>query len=108
MTGIHAMDASLSLFEEAAWTFVEERLAENVRLLEDRLESISGCGNRDASGSGQSVAGSDFSPSRASCHRRACTTDETGVICSPRAGIRLSPHFYTPNRSLRSTMDKIP
>ncbi|MCP5428819.1 MAG: aminotransferase class V-fold PLP-dependent enzyme [Chromatiaceae bacterium] len=108
MTGIHAMDASLSLFEEVGMAFIEERLAENVRLLEDGLESISDVEMvtpRDPARRCGILTFRHPGVMQSALHAQLMKLQ---VICSPRAGgIRLSPHFYTPKQVLESTLDKI-
>ena len=108
MMGIHALDASLSLFEDVGMDTVEQRLSANVELLMDGLRALS------------PVA--ILTPQAPSRHAGIVTfqidgTDPTsvheglmsaGVICSPRAGgIRLAPHFYTPHQVLERVLDKI-
>jgi selenocysteine lyase/cysteine desulfurase len=108
MLGIHGMDASLSLFEDVGMTEVANMLEQNVSMLLDGLQSIDGVDI-------VSPAEPDRRAGILTFRHRACAGGDLHaalmdkqVICSPRAGgIRLSPHFYTPNRVLERTMDII-
>ena len=108
MTGIHALEASLSLFEELGMAVVEERLANNLALLESGLSEIPGI--------------TIVTP--ADPHRRAgiltfrhadipgadlhSALMQRRVICAARAGgVRLAPHFYTPSAVLESAVQQI-
>jgi len=104
MLGIHALDASLSLFEEVGMVHVEaETLSRARRLVEliqadKRLELLSNPEEGRMSGI-------------VSFQRRDLNTTQhgglyrylmkVGVICALRGGgIRYSPHFYTPMQHL--------
>ena len=108
MLGIHALDASLSLFEDVGIGVVEQRLADNLALLESGLAGIAGSELVTPSDPAKragiltfrhaAVAGAELH--RGLMHRQ--------VICSHRAGgVRLAPHFYTANQVLEETIDKI-
>ena len=99
------MERSLSLFEELGWTFIEQRLAENIAYLESSLADIDGIEfltPRDPEMRAgiltfrhDDIAGSEL-------HR---TLMNAKVICSPRAGgVRLSPHFYTTQDALENAI----
>ncbi|EHQ51682.1 hypothetical protein ECTPHS_03257 [Ectothiorhodospira sp. PHS-1] len=105
MLGIHALDASLSLFEELGMAFIADALSRNVEYLVDLLRSakfeihspqaperrsgIVTFGRRD-----MDVALS---------HRRLM---DAGVLCAPRGGgIRFSPHFHTRTGDLERAVE---
>jgi selenocysteine lyase/cysteine desulfurase len=108
MLGIHGMDASLSLFEEVGMTFVNSRLADNIDYLSEGLLRIPGVElltpRRPERRAGiltfrSCVVTGDV------LHRSLM---DAGVICSPRAGgVRLSPHFYTPQERLDSALEQV-
>jgi len=108
MIGIHAMEASLGLFEELGMDFVQERLRENVGFLETELQKIPGV----------TVVTPENPEKRAGILTfRHAGTDAAAlygqlmknrVICAARAGgIRLAPHFYTPRPTLELAIDRI-
>ncbi len=105
MLGIHALDSSLSLFEELGMAFVEQRLASNVDRLAEGLAAIPDVTIvTPARRAGiltfrhAAIAGSDL---HAALMRAR-------VICSPRAGgVRLSAHFYTPEGVIERTIATI-
>ena len=81
-----------SLFEEVGMAFVEQRLAENIRLLEDRLKTIPDVEFVTLWDPAKRCRNPDFSPSRRRAIGTACTTDETaaglfaagrGFVCRP-------------------------
>ena len=108
MLGIHGMDASLSLFEEVGMTQVAALLEQNLSMLAEGLQSIDGIDIL-------SPADPDKRAGILTFRHPECTGDdlhraltEHQVICSPRAGgIRLSPHFYTPEWVLERTIELI-
>ena len=108
MIGIHALDASLSLFEEVGMVFVEQRLAENIRLLEDRLKAIPDVEFVTPQDPAKRCGILTFRHPGVEPSALHAQLMKLQLVCSPRAGgIRLSPHFYTPRQSLESTMDRI-
>ena len=108
MLGIHAMEASLSLFEELGMDFVEKRLADNVSFLEAGLDSIPGI---------EIITPRDPDTRAGILTFRCSGVVNSGlhgelmknrVICAARAGgIRLAPHFYTSRPTLESALDRI-
>jgi selenocysteine lyase/cysteine desulfurase len=108
MMGMHAMDASLSLFEEVGTAFVEERLAHNIAILEDGLHAIPGV-NTVTPAEPQKRAGIlTFRHVAATGAELHASLMQRRLICAPRAGgVRLSPHFYTPEATLVSALDII-
>ena len=108
MLGIHALDASLDLFEEIGMDTVSRMLADNVARLEDGLRALPGI---------EIVTPADPARRAGILTFRAATLDgaalydglmQRGVICSPRAGgVRLAPHFYTRPDVLARTIETI-
>ncbi|MCB1924655.1 MAG: aminotransferase class V-fold PLP-dependent enzyme [Gammaproteobacteria bacterium] len=96
MIGIHAMEASLSLFEEVGMDVVAQRVATNVQYLDDRLTELEGIEIVTPAGADRRAGILTFR------HRGLApgvlheALMSHRVICSPRAGgVRLAPHFYT-------------
>lgn len=108
MTGIHALDASLSLFEEVGMAFVEERLADNIEQLETGLRALADVEiltPRDPRRRAGILTFRCAGIAGPELHRALM---ERRVICSARAGgIRLAPHFYTPQSVLEATLGHI-
>lgn len=108
MMGIHAMDASLSLFEEVGAAFVEERLATRVAILEDGLRAIRGVDLVTPAEPQKRAGILTFRHAAADSADLHAGLMQQQVICAPRAGgIRLAPHFYTPEATLVSALDMI-
>lgn len=108
MLGIHGLEASLSLFEELGMAFVEQRLAENIAHLESAVLDIDGIRLVTPSDPAKRAGILTFAHANiagADLHRSLMSA---GVICSPRSdGVRLAPHFYTPDSVLDHAIDKI-
>ena len=105
MMGIHAMDATLSLFEELGVEFVEQRLAENVAFLEDAIADIPGTRQVTPAEPSKRAGILTFTHAQADGAQLHAALMASHVICSPRAGgIRLSPHFYTPQSVLEEVI----
>lgn len=108
MTGIHAMDASLGLFEEVGMPLVEDRLAANLAFLEAGLRAIGGVRIVTPSQPSQRVGILTFRHANVSGAKLHGALMQQGVICAARAGgVRLSPHFYTASSALESAVEKI-
>jgi len=104
MLGIHALDASLSLFEEVGMAHVEaEALRRSNRLVEliqadERLDLLSKSDDERMSGIVSFQRRDIDATGHASLYRHLM---KAGVICALRGGgIRFSPHFYTPMQYL--------
>lgn len=98
MLGIHALDASLSLFEEVGMDEVARRLADRVQRLVEGLDALPGIElvtPRNPARRAGIVTFRHAGRDGATLHAGLM---ESGVVCAPRAGgVRLSPHFYTPD-----------
>jgi len=108
MLGIHAMEASLSLFQELGMETVERRLADNISRLEQGLRTIPGIETVTPTASDRRLGILTFrhpQTAQAELHKALM---KNRVICAARAGgIRLSPHFYTPESVLDHTIERI-
>ena len=106
MLGIHALDASLSLLVETGMESVERKLIKNTSYIIDNINNIDNF-----------ILISDEDPARRSGivtfrHTEMGTAElyqlltSKGIVCAPRGGgIRFSPHFYTPQTLLESTIE---
>lgn len=108
MMGIHAMEASLSLFEEVGMDSVQDRLAENVQFLETELDKIPQTEiitPRDPEKRAGILSFRHTGSDNAALHAELM---RSRVICAARAGgVRLAPHFYTQRSTLELGIDKI-
>ena len=109
MLGIHALDASLSLFEEVGMEYVEaETLRRAQKLVElvqrnERLELLSKQDEGRMSGI-VSFRRRDMNVTQHGGLYRYLM--KAGVICALRGGgIRYSPHFYTPMQHLAKAVN---
>jgi selenocysteine lyase/cysteine desulfurase len=108
MSGIHGMEASLSLFEEFGMQNVSARIADNIAILVDRLKGIPGIAILTPDDPRRRAGIVTFRHANCPGDRLYAALMEQGVICSPRAGgIRLSPHFYTSENVLKRSTDII-
>ncbi|MDQ6987095.1 MAG: aminotransferase class V-fold PLP-dependent enzyme [Mariprofundaceae bacterium] len=116
MLGIHALSASLSLFEDVGMDVVQAELMQRVRFLLDAVHSES------VQGESKLLLLSPSQTSRLSgiVSFRRCDLDDAGhaalyrhlmassVVCALRGGgIRFSPHFYTPMPQLETAMTMV-
>ncbi len=104
MLGIHALDVSLSLFEEVGMAHVEaETLRRSNRLValiqaDERLDLLSKPDEERMSGIVSFQRRDMDAVGHASLYRHLM---KAGVICALRGGgLRFSPHFYTPMQHL--------
>ena len=105
MLGAMALEASLSLLEEVGMAQVAQGLNERIQALQDGLQRLPGCQlhsplepARRAGILTFSLAGWD----NQLLHKRLL---DQQVICAQRgAGIRFSPHFYTPEGVIEETL----
>ena len=108
MTGIHALDASLSLFEEVGLPAVAARLAANVSRLATALSELPGIELLTPPAEERRAGILTFRSRAVAGDRLYRQLMEAGVICSPRAGgVRLSPHFYTPRERLDEAVAQV-
>lgn len=108
MMGIHAMEASLSLFEELGMGFVRDRLAENIEMLETELSRIPLIEIVTPKDSEKRAGILTFRHTGSDIPALHARLMQDRVICSARAGgIRLAPHFYTPQPTLELAVERI-
>ncbi len=108
MTGIHAMEASLSLFEELGMEFVESRLVENVSFLETELGKLPEVEIVTPKDPEKRAGILTFRHAGSPTPTLHAQLMKNRVICAARAGgIRLAPHFYTPRPTLELGLQKI-
>ena len=108
MIGIHAMEASLSLFEEFGLDFVAERLAANVAYLESGLCELPDIEIVTPADVNKRAGILTFRHHGSAAKALHAELMRNRVICAARAGgIRLAPHFYTPHSTLDLALDKI-
>jgi selenocysteine lyase/cysteine desulfurase len=108
MVGIHGLEASLSLFEEVGMENVASRLAENVSVLADGLAGLPGIEILTPADRERRAGILTFRSSRVDGAQLHAALMARQVICSPRlGGVRLAPHFYTPESVLTRTIDEI-
>ena len=104
MLGIHALSASLSLFEELGLEQISARVLENTGHL---LALLDECPGIEVPGprTPERLSGivSPRIPGRYAQTLQA-RLYEAGILCAARGGrLRFSPHFYTPQRQLDQT-----
>jgi cysteine desulfurase / selenocysteine lyase len=105
MLGTMALEASLSLLEEVGMTQVAKVLGERVQILQNALQRLPGCQVHSPLNPERRAGILTFSLDgwdNKLLHKRLL--DEQ-VICAQRGpGIRLSPHFYTPDSVIEETL----
>ncbi len=108
MTGIHALDASLSLFEEFTMDKVAQRLAKRIEHLEAGLREMPGIELVTPSQPERRAGILTFrcgDLNGADLHAKLM---KQNVICAARAGgVRLAPHFYTPGEVIDQALEII-
>ncbi|WP_137817838.1 aminotransferase class V-fold PLP-dependent enzyme [Pseudomonas sp. 2FG] len=105
MLGTMALEASLSLLEEAGMIAVGKALEERMQWLQDGLSSIPGISLHSPADPSRRAGILTFS--LAGWEKQALFEQlkREQVICAQRgAGIRLSPHFYTEPRVIEETL----
>jgi selenocysteine lyase/cysteine desulfurase len=108
MIGIHAMDASLSLFEEIGVDQVEERLARRVVRLEAGLRTLPDIDIVTPADAQKRAGILTFRHTRIKGSELHAALMGQRVICAGRAGgVRLAPHFYTPDTQLDRALELI-
>ena len=107
MMGIQALEMSLSLFEEVGMSFVSQRLAENIDHLADALKAIPEVEVLTPHEPTKRAGIITFRHPEIARKEVYPTLMQAGVICAARAGgIRLAPHFYTPEAVLNTAISK--
>jgi len=111
MLGIHALDASISLFEEVGMANVEAEVLKRTDWLtqavlnNDRLALLSPSEAGRMSGIVNFQRRDLDANAHATLYRQLM---KSGVICALRGkGIRFSPHFYTPMQCLGDALEMV-
>ena len=109
MTGIHALEASLSLFEELGGVQkTEQRLAKRIEHLETGLRDMPYVELVTPSQPERRAGILTFRCRNLSGQDLHAELAKRRVICAVRAGgIRLSPHFYTPGEVIDRALAEI-
>ena len=108
MIGIHALDASLEMFEEVGIRSVEERLAANLAFLESALLDLPDVEIVSPRDPARRAGILTFRHSRIAGARLHSALMQERVICAARAGgVRLAPHFYTPRTVLEAALERV-
>jgi len=106
MVGIHALAASLSLFEEVGMKVIEQRIADRIEQLFTGLEgkpNISLLTPRDSRCHAGILTFQILNHDPAEIHRQLI---EQHVICAQRfGGIRFSPHFYISEDKISNSLE---
>jgi cysteine desulfurase/selenocysteine lyase len=107
MTGIHALNASLSLLHEIGMPAIEKRVTENSRRLIDYFSAGSDAYQLITPAEDHRHAGIvTFRPLREPAGVLHERLREADVICALRGGgIRFSPHFHTPRAQLDRALE---
>jgi selenocysteine lyase/cysteine desulfurase len=102
MTGIHALNASLSLIHETGMPAIEQRVTENSRYLIDYISAHTGDFELVTPPGYQRYAGIvTFRPLHGTSGALHERLQNENIICALRGGgIRFSPHYYTPREQL--------
>lgn len=108
MIGIHGMDASLSLFEEFGMQNVAARIDSNISTLFEHLDAMPGIEIVTPGDPRRRAGILTFRHRTLGGDRLHAALMQQGLICSPRVGgIRLAPHFYTPESVLIRAIETI-
>ena len=109
MLGIYALNASLSLLEDAGMQEVQRRVLDRTRVLMDMILETSGCELLTPHEPGRFGGIVNFcfkGVSHAGHEHMYRQLMQQKVICAFRGGgIRFSPHFYTPEAHLEKAVE---
>ncbi len=105
MLGAMALEASLSLLEEVGMPQVEAALQERMQWLQVGLQGIPGCRLHSPLNPLRRAGILTFSLDGRDSQALYQQLRDQQVICAQRgAGVRLSPHFYTPAQVIEETL----
>ncbi|MCB1801297.1 MAG: aminotransferase class V-fold PLP-dependent enzyme [Gammaproteobacteria bacterium] len=108
MVGIHAMDASLSLFEEIGMQDISRLVEENLAWLDAALRTIDGIEILTPADPARRAGILTFRHREVDGSRLHAALMDRRVICSARCGgVRLAPHFYTAQKVLERSIAEI-
>ncbi len=101
MLGVHALDASLSIFSEFGMESISRNIFNNTSYLIDKLENIDKAFIQTPRESSRHAGIVNFTIKEKNPQKVYENLMKHGVICALRGGgIRFSPHFYTPTHVL--------
>lgn len=105
MLGIHALSASLSLFEEVGMETVRDEIGKRTAMIADALshdDRVRLLSPADPARRAGIVTFLPLHETPEACHQRLT---RAGVVCAKRGGgIRWSPHFYTPEAVIEQAL----
>jgi len=105
MLGIHALEASLSMFAEFGMEHVEQELLQRSRWLAGAIKSSRRIQLLSSSDPARQSGIVTFAIPGCDHALLAVRLLADGVVCAPRGGgIRFSPHFYTPMEELEQAL----
>ena len=108
MLGIHALEASLSLLHEVGMEAVESALLAKSRRLLALLSSLQGVELITPAAEHRYAGIVAFKPLQRSAEDVDAALSDSGVFCAVRGGgLRLSPHFYTPDDQIEQVAELI-
>ncbi len=108
MLCIHALDASLSLFEALGTAYIEQRVLENSRYLFDSLQAIPEIELVTRNEPNRFAGIVTFRSSRKPADRLYQQLRDAGILCAMRGGgVRFSPHFYMDKTQLQRACDAV-
>ena len=108
MLGIHALEASLSLLHEVGMEQVESAVLGKNRRLIERLSSLPGIELITPFAEHRHAGIVTFKPLHGSAEEMHAVLADNGVFCAVRGGgLRLSPHFYTPDEQLDRVVELV-
>ncbi|MDZ7754269.1 MAG: aminotransferase class V-fold PLP-dependent enzyme [Gammaproteobacteria bacterium] len=108
MTAVHALAASVDLILETGLAVISENISRKVNYLIEKINEIPGgfLVTRTDPGRLAGIVTFGIAAVDAPClYRRLMAAD---VLCAQRAGgVRLSPHFYTPESAMEEAMERV-
>lgn len=108
MVGIHALEASLSLFEEIGMQDISRLVEENLAWLEAALRAIDGIEILTPAEPARRAGILTFRHRQVDGAKLHAALMDRRVICSARCGgVRLAPHFYTSQKVLERSVAEI-
>jgi len=109
MIAVHALEASVSLIEEVGVERIAERVAQKVAALDHALRGLPGwtaATPRDPARRAGIFTLVPSDPGKADATYRHLMAN--GVVCAHRGGgVRLSPHWYTPDSALERAVREL-
>lgn len=108
MTAVHALAASVDLILEVGLAAISDRISRNIAYLIERINEIDGAFviSRTDPERLAGIITFGVEDVDAPCLYRRLMAAE--VLCAQRAGgVRLSPHFYTPESAMDEAMERV-